>query len=243
MTSHSDRYPQTPDHRPTQTDNPAATYDDSPRVAGVVPITVWRLDDRDDDQPATEPGAGFASRLARRLVLIYTRHGETIVDFDHDTYLHGAATATGRAYLAITEPARLADLDQISQPVSLVTLRWPRNPTPAHADNVADLFKACRLMMSGDARVTAAARPADPAEPGPTFADHEQTLRTAAESAGFTHALQIVAVSAPGEGDQFLYYATEAEATLAANQAATTPGRQVLHIDLLIFTATASRDD
>jgi hypothetical protein len=162
MTSHSDRYPQAPDHRPTQTDDPAATDDDSPRVAGVVPITVWRLDDRDDDQPATEPGAGFASRLARRLVLVYTRHGETVVDFDHDTYLHGAATATGRAYLAITEPARLADLDQISQPVSLVTLRWPRNPTPAHADNVADLFKACRLMMGGDARVIAAVRPGDP---------------------------------------------------------------------------------
>ena len=33
-----------------------------------VPITVWRLNDRDDDQPATEPGAAFASRLAKRLV-------------------------------------------------------------------------------------------------------------------------------------------------------------------------------
>src|SRR5258706_345448 len=94
MTAHSDRYPQPSDHRPIEIDDPAATRDDSPRVAGDVPITVWRLDDRDGDQPATEPGAGFASRLARRLVLIYTRRGDTVVDFDHDTYLHGAASET-----------------------------------------------------------------------------------------------------------------------------------------------------
>lgn len=241
MTAHSDRYPQPPDHRPTQIDNPAATRDDSPRVVGHVPITVWRLDDRDDDQPATQPGAGFASRLARRLVLIYTRHGDTVVDFDHDTNLHSAATATGRSYLAITEPARLAELDQISQPVSLVTLQWPRTAQPLVADRVADLFTACRLMMSGEACVIAAVRTGDPADLGATFADHERALRSAAGSAGFAHVLQIVAVSASGEGDQFLYYATEAEATHAANQAAPTTGRHVLHIDLMIFT-TGRRD-
>jgi hypothetical protein len=243
MTAHSDRYPQPQDHRPTETNDPAATHDVSPRVAGDVPITVWRLDDRDDKQPTTEPGAGFASRLARRLVLIYTRHGDTVVDFDHDAHLHSAATATGRSYLAITEPARLAELDQINQPVSLVTLQWPRTAQPSHVDHVADLFTACRLMMSGDACVIAAVRLGDPAEPGTTFADHEHALRIAAEGAGFTHVLQIVAVSAPGEGDQFLYYATEAEATHAASQAASTTGRQVLHIDLMVFTAKASRHD
>ena len=243
MTAHSDRYPQPSDHRPIEIDDPAATRDDSPRVAGDVPITVWRLDDRDDDQPATQPGAGFASRLARRLVLVYTRRGDTVVDFDHDTYLHGAATETGRAYLAITEPARLAELDQISQPVSLVTLHWPRTARPSHVDRVADLFTACRLMMSGDACVIAAVRPGNHTEPGATFADHERTLRSAAEGAGFTHVLQIVAISAPGEGDQFLYYATEAEATHAASQAASTPDRQVLHIDLMVFTAKAGRHD
>jgi hypothetical protein len=243
MTAHSDRCPQPPDHRPIEIDDRAATRADSPRVAGDVPITVWRLDDRDDNQPATEPGAGFASRLARRLVLIYTRHGDTVVDFDHDAYLHSAATATGREYLAITEPARLAELDQISQPVSLVTLHWPRTAQPSQVDRVADLFTACRLMMSGDACVIAAVRPGSPAEPGATFADHERALRSAAEGAGFAHVLQIVAVSAPGEGDQVLYYATEAEATHVASQAASTPDRQVLHIDLLVFTAKASRHD
>ena len=243
MTAHSDRNPQPHDHRLTEIDDPAATRDDSPRVAGDVPITVWRLHDRDDNQPATEPGAGFASRLARRLVLIYTRHGDTVVDFDHDTFLYSAATATGRSYLAITEPARLAELDQISQPISLVSLQWPRADQPSQVDRVADLLTACRLMMSGDACVIAAVRPGNPAELGATFADHEHTLRSAAEGAGFGHVLQIVAVSAPGEGDQFLYYATEAEATHAASQAASIPDRQVLHIDLLVFTVKACRHD
>jgi hypothetical protein len=238
MTAHPDRYPQPADHPPVQTNDPAATRDDSPRVAAAVPITVWRLDDRDDDQPTTEPGAGFASRLARRLVLVYTSHGQTVVDLDDDAHLHRAATTTGRSYLAVTESTRPADLNQIS----LVTLRWPRAAAPGNADQLAELLTACRQMMTGDASLVAAVRPGDPAEPATTFADHEHTLRTAAEAAGLTHLLQIVAVSAPGEGDQFLYYATEAEATLAASQAATTPGRQVLHIDLLVF-ARAHRHD
>jgi site-specific DNA recombinase len=104
------------------------------RVAGDVPITVWRLDDRDDDQLATEPGAGFASRLARRLVLTYTRHGETVIDLDGDIHLHRAATQTGRCYLAVTEPAAMPEPDQTRPPVSLVTLRWPRTAAPSQRD-------------------------------------------------------------------------------------------------------------
>jgi hypothetical protein len=232
MTAHPDRYQRPPDHPPVQTNDPAATRDDAPRVAGPVPITVWRLDDRDDDQPTTEPGAGFASRLAKRLVLVYTSHGQTVIDLDDDAYLHRAATTTGRSYLAVTESTRLADLDQISQAASLVTLRWPRTAALGNADQLAELLSACRDMMTGDASLVAAVRPAEPAT---TFADHEHALHSAAEAAGLAHVLQIVAVSAPGEGDQFLYYATEAEATHAATQAAATPGRQVLHIDLLVF--------
>jgi hypothetical protein len=242
MTAHPDRHPQPPDHRPTRTSDPDATRDDAPRVAAAVPITVWRLDDRDDDQPATEPGAGFASRLARRLVLVYTGHGQTVVDLDDDAHLHRAATAAGRCYLAVARPARLADLDRISPPVSLITLRWPHTATSGHADQLAELLAACRNMMTCDASLVAAVRPGDPAEPGTTFADHERTLHRAAEPAGLTHVLQIVAVSAAGEGDQFLYYATEAEATFVASQAATTPGRQVLHIDLLIFEKAHRHD-
>ena len=97
-------------------------------------------------------------------------------------------------------------------------------------------------MMSGDACVIAAVRPGNSAEPGATFADHERALRSAAEGAGFAHVLQIVAVSAPGDGDQFLYYATVTEAIHAANEAAATTGGQVLHIDLMVFAARAFPD-
>lgn len=86
-------------------------------------------------------------------------------------------------------------------------------------------------MMDATASVIAAVRPTPH---GATFAEHERALRAAAEAAGFIHVLQIVAVSAPGEGDQFLYYATETEAAVAATQVAAA-GR-ALHIDLLVFT-------
>lgn len=81
-----------------------------------------------------------------------------------------------------------------------------------------------------DGCVIAAARPDNPAEPGHTFADHEHTLRTAAEAAGLTTCCRSWPSAAPGEGDQFLYYAGPAEVSDAANQSATAPGRQVLHI-------------
>jgi hypothetical protein len=241
MTAHSNRVPRPSDHSPSPVADSLATHNDSTQVVGPVPITVWRLDDREDDQPATEPGERFASRLARRLVLTYTSAGDTIVDFDDDLHLHRAATAAGRDYLAITAPDRLADLDQIGEPVSLITLRWPRGTQPHRPADIADLFTACRLMMSGDACVIAAVRPGDPAKPDNTFADHERVLRAAALRAGIAHVLQIVAVSTSGEGDQFLYHATVTQATLAANEAWAPTGGQILHIDLLVFTPMEGR--
>jgi hypothetical protein len=239
MTTHHDRSPQQPE-RPARSREKTATYDDSPRVAGPVPITVWRLGDHDDGQPATEPGAGFASRLAQRLVLTYTTHGDTVADFDHDPHLHGAATRTGRSYLAITEPAALPGPDQLRKPASLITLHWPGQTDPSTADQIGRLLIACQPIMSADASLVAAVRPSQSAEPPATFADHEHALRGAAERAGFTHLLQIVAISAPGKGDQFLYYATETEAIQIVTQAAATPDRQVLYIDLLVFRRMGS---
>jgi hypothetical protein len=195
---------------------------------------VWRLDDHEEGHPATEPGAGFASRLARRLILVYTHHSDTVADVGHDPHLHGAATAAGRAYLSITDTDGLPGPGEIRKPVSLLTLRWPRPTEPSTADLIGALLVACRPIMAEDASVIAAVRPADPAQPGSSFADHEHALTAAAEMAGFTHVLQIVAISAPGEGDQFLYYATPAEAAHAARQATATD-RRVLHIDLLVF--------
>jgi hypothetical protein len=207
----------------------------------IVPITVWRLDDRDGDQPATDPGAGFASRLARRLVLTYTRQGEAVVDFDADRHLRDAATAASRTYLAIARPGDLADLDIITDPVSLVIVRWPRPAPTRTVDSVADLFIACRLMMSADSCAIAAVSSAEPGQPGTVYAEHLAHLLPAAKAAGLAHVLQIVAVNGPGTGDQFCYYATRAEADAARTHDEDIPGGSAYRIDLLVFTASELR--
>ncbi len=224
------------DDSPTDPHDPSTAPTKSIEPGPVVPITVWRLDNRDGDQPTTDPGDGFASRLARRLVLTYTRQGETVVDFDADQHLHDAATAAARSYLAITGGSELADLDTIIDPVSLIIVRWPRqNPTHTAA-SVGDLFTACRLIMNADTYAIAAVSSAQPGRPGTVYAEHLTQLLPAAQAAGLTHVLQIVAVNGPGTGDQFLYYATPAEADAARTTNRTIPDGPTFHIDLLVFT-------
>lgn len=227
----------------TDPHDPFTAPADITEPGAVVPITVWRLDDRDGDQPATDAGEGFASRLARRLVLTYTRQGETVVDFDADRHLRDAATAASRSYLAITGGGGLADLDTITDPVSLVIVRWPRQNSTLTAASVADLFTACRLFMNADTCAIAAVSSAEPGQPGTFYAEHLAQLLPAAQAAGLTHVLQIVAVNGPGTGDQFLYYATRAEADAARTTDRNIPDGPTYHIDLLVFTAGQSRHD
>ncbi|MGI5185509.1 hypothetical protein ACQEVZ_55630 [Dactylosporangium sp. CA-152071] len=228
---------------PTDPHDPFTVPADVTEPVVVVPITVWRLDDRDGDQPATDAGAGFASRLARRLVLTYTRQGETVVDFDADRHLRDATTAASRSYLAIARPGELPDLDTITDPVSLVIVRWPRQNPTRTAASVADLFTACRLIMNADTCAIAAVSSAEPGQPGTVYAEHLAQLLPAAQAAGLTHVLQIVAVNGPGTGDQFLYYATRAEADAARSNDQNIPDGPTYHIDLLVFTADQSRHD
>jgi hypothetical protein len=234
-----------PVHRPAP---PPLTHRESAPAditepGAIVPITVWRLDSRDGDEPATDPGAGFASRLARRLVLTYTRQGETVVDFDADRHLRDAATASSRTYLAIIHPGELADLDAIIDPVSLVIVRWPRQTPARTAASVGDLFTACRLLMSADTCAIAAVSAAEPGQPGTAYAQHLAELLPAAQAAGLTHVLQIVAVNGSGNGDQFLYYATRAEADAARHTGRAIPDGPIYHIDLLVFATGVSRHD
>jgi hypothetical protein len=231
MTAHSNRLAQPPDDRPNPVDDPAATRDDSPRVAGVVPIAVWRLDDRDDDRPGTEPGAGFASRLARRLVEVYTDPHEIVADFDGDPHLHNAAQAKARTYRAITGPTKLTDADAPRSGVTLVVWRWPRPTT--WLTRPTTLFAACHLLMARDGCVIATVRSAEPGQPGASHAEHLARLLPAAQDAGFRHVLQIIAVGGCEAGDQFIYHATSDEAARAAGDPAA--GRRVCHIDLLAF--------
>jgi hypothetical protein len=236
---------QHPDASSTDLRHQLAAPADSTEPGAVVPITVWRLDDRDGDgdRPATDAGTGFASRLARRLVLTYTRQGETVVDFDADHHVRDAATAASRSYLAITNGGELADLDTISDPVSLVIARWPRQTPTRTAASIADFFTACRLIMSADTCAIAAVSSAEPGQPGAVYAEHLAQLLPAAKAAGLTHVLQIVAVNGPGTGDQFLYYATRSEADAARTNDRDIPDAPTYHIDLLVFTAGQSRHD
>lgn len=209
----------------------------------VVPITVWRLDDRGGDQTVTDPGDGFASRLARRLILTYSRPGETVVDFGADWRLRDAATAASRSYLAIARPGELADLDTVTDPVSLVIVRWPRQSPSRTEASVVDLFTACRLMMSANSCAIAAVSSAQPGQPGAAYAEHLAELLPAARAAGLIHVLQIVAVSGAGDGDQFLYYATRAEADAARRIGRAVPDGPTYHIDLLVFTTSRRRHE
>jgi hypothetical protein len=236
----SDRHPYDP---PTAHRDGIPAPADFTEPGAVVPITVWRLDDRDGDETATDPGDGFASRLARRLVLTYTRQGETVVDFDADQHLRDAATAASRSYLAIAQPGELADLDTITDPVSLIIVRWPRQTPSRTAGSVADLFTACRLIMSADTCAIAAVSSAEPGQPGTVYAEHLAELLPAARAAGLIHVLQIVAVSGAGDGDQFLYYATRAEADAARRDGQAVPDGPAYHIDLLVFSTSQRRHE
>lgn len=106
----------------------------------------------------------------------------------------------------------------------------------APQDGLGLLFAACRLIMTADACAIAAVSCPEPGQPGTTYAEHLGELLPAARAAGLTHVLQIVAVTGPGNGDQFLYYATLAEAQAVRHDWPTGSGGPSYHVDLLVFT-------
>ncbi|MEV4517135.1 hypothetical protein AB0K00_50290 [Dactylosporangium sp. NPDC049525] len=232
---------QRPERRPARAPHTESLHEladichDAPHSDPIMRIAVWRLGGSDDDHHDADSNVTFTSRLARQLVLIYSNRGDTILDLDTDPHLRAAARAAGRGYLAFTDTADIATLDDLrpaDQPIGLVTMRWPRTShsgitSPAAA--LADLFLACRLMTGGRATVIVAIRPATATDTD-ALADHEQSLRTAATAADFVHTQQIIAISAPGHADAFVYYANPTEAAdTAANQSASS-------INLVAFT-------
>ncbi|MCG5446237.1 hypothetical protein NIE79_004805 [Micromonospora sp. NIE79] len=205
-------------------------------IGGDVPIAVWRLDNRDDTAPAAHPGSRLASRLAQRLILVYTHRGDTIVDFDSDPHLENASCLTSRTYRPITDPTTVADLDALTNPISLVVLRWPPRHNTRTPASITDLFAACRLIMTADTCAMAAVSSAAPGQPGTTHAEHLSELLPAARSAGLTHILHIVAVTGPGDHDEFLYYTTQAEAEAARQGWPTGDNGSSYGVDLMVFT-------
>ncbi|MGI5151421.1 hypothetical protein ACQEVC_34495 [Plantactinospora sp. CA-294935] len=160
--------------RPNPSTAAPSIHGDAIFLSGDVPIAVWRLDDRDDGSTA-DPCARLASRLARRLILVYSPRGDAVVDLVSDPHLEHATAGTYRSYLAIADPSTIADFDTTTEPVSLVVLRWP----PSHTSRTTNFEYLDELLP--------------------------------ARAAGLTHVLQIVAVTALGDGDQFLYYASKPE--------------------------------
>ncbi|KAB1920172.1 hypothetical protein F8280_24020 [Micromonospora noduli] len=214
--------------------------DEAILVGGDVPIAVWRLDDRDDTAPAARPGNRLASRLAQRLILVYTHLGDTIVDLDSDPHLEHASSTTSRTYLPITDPTAVADLDAPTDPISLVVLRWPPRHHLRTPASITDLFAACRHIMTTDTCAIAAVSSAAPGQPGTTHAEHLSELLPAARAAGLTPILHIVAVTAPGDHDEFLYHATQAEAEAARRYRPTGGTASSSGVDLLVFTTRSS---
>ncbi len=209
----------------------------------LVPITVWCVDHRGGDPHATSPGDGFEARLAQRLVLTYTRQGETVVDLDADVHLRQAAATASRVYLAITDRAALAELGNAAYPVGLIIARWPRPATGSSAASATNLLTACRLVMTAETCTIAAVRSAEPGQHGTAFAQHLAELKPAAQAAGLAQVLQIVAVGGAGGGDRFLYYATHADADAARTHDHRSPDGPPSHMDLLVFMTRQCRHD
>lgn len=228
-------HPRRPDRAVSHT---PSSQDDAIVVSGDVPIAVWRLDDHDDTGLTTDPAQRLAARLAQRLILVYSRRGDAVVDFDGDPHLHAASISAARSYVSVADPGEVADLDTLTDPVSLVVLRWPPRHAARTAAAVSDLFTACRLIMTAETSAVAAVHAAEPGEPGTTYAEGVRDLLPAALAAGLAHVLRIVAVTSGGDGDQFVYYATPEEAEAAGRDPAA-DDKPRYHVDLLVFTTEA----
>jgi hypothetical protein len=166
------------------------------------------------------------------LVATYSRPGRTVVDFDHDPPLRHAATAGGRTYLPLATSGDLADLDTTT-PVDLITLRWPR-PAAANRRAVADLFRACRLVLGPQGHTAVIIQPPHDLP----YVEHTHDLVPAAHAAGMGYLQHIIAVLTPIAGDRIL--PPTARHTSQPRPRPSDPHTRV-HLDLLIFVVTAGR--
>jgi hypothetical protein len=168
-----------------------------PKV-GAVPFAVWRLGDDAPDSAGASTGNTFNARLARRLVAVYTRRGDWVVDLAHDDELHAAAIGARRHYIAIAGGTRGATERPAGNagPIGMVYLQWPHIGTTAW-------LATCRQLLAGDGCVLAVLT----GEP-----DHERTLRSAAHEAGLIPVARILAIHSDEPSDRFSFYSDIAEA-------------------------------
>jgi len=197
-----------------------------------VPINVWRIADLDRNDDMSH---GMSPTLAALVVGLYTDPRDTLVDFDADPTLEGAAGAGGCRYLPVRGPANLADLDPVAGKTKLITLRWPNpaDPTRALADRAEldDMFAACRTLLAPDGAAIVALAPPPPGQPA---MEHTHEVVPAAYQAGLGYLQHIIVVKAPIRGERPTNLTTPAgRATL---RAARHPAQhQRIHNDLLLF--------
>jgi hypothetical protein len=198
-----------------------------------IPVTVWRVAATDHTSGQDWDG-GLSPRVAGLLVGLTTRPGDTIIDFDNDPTLAGAAGAHGVRHVPITHPKQLGRL--AAGTASLITLRYPRTNPATGPATLEELFAACaRLQTRRGSTVVAIIPPAE----GPDYATHATQVIPAAQAAGLGYVEHIIAVTAPTAGERFTNLATPASRpVLHAARASLGHGRY--HLDLLVFVLNKS---
>ncbi|WP_203736697.1 hypothetical protein, partial [Catellatospora chokoriensis] len=71
------------------------------KVTSHVLLAIWSL----NSDPATPTASGLSERLARRLVLTYTRRDDTVVSLSGRTSNAASAVPVGRNHVAVNAPA------------------------------------------------------------------------------------------------------------------------------------------
>jgi predicted nuclease of predicted toxin-antitoxin system len=203
-------------------------------------VIVWHIaaDAADDPAAAVTPDAvdsPLTSRLARHLVAIYSDVHGTVIDFDADANLRHAAEATGRTYLAVTNPAGPTASAGQPRPAVLIMLRWPRPATTAPGQDANSLFSACRQHLADDgSTIIVVVTAASAGVAGTRYGEHEQVLLPAAEAAGLRHLHDIVPLDADDGRDVFTY-ATARDTTASSRDSDSDTPRQITSTTLVIF--------
>ncbi|HZM80515.1 MAG TPA: hypothetical protein VFC19_32665 [Candidatus Limnocylindrales bacterium] len=203
--------------RQRATGDPTRVAGDTTTTATRVATSLWRLAVRDGDTAATPSDTRFVSRLARRLVLTYTRRGDAIIDFDGDTALRDAATATTRTYVALTHRNKIGTIDRLVRNAGLTTLRWPRPGLAATPAEIADLLLARQLISATTPSSLAVISTIQAHDTSTTHHPELGVLLDAAAKARFRHEQRVLAFASDGDSDTYSYFPSDDDADAALN--------------------------
>lgn len=98
------------------------------------PLTMWWLNTH---------LSSLTARLTHRLALTYTQPGDTVVSLTSDTYAATATLMARRNHITVNAPADLANIPDVT---SLLTVQWPTKAPKAGHDVMGDLLLACKII-------------------------------------------------------------------------------------------------